>query len=101
LSGLATTSLQWGSGADAAPYFRMFNPLLQGAKFDPEGAYVRRWVPELKRLPAPLVHGPWNAAPLELKSAGGGTRTRLSQAGHRSQDGTRARAGLCKAAQRP
>src|SRR5262249_7131409 len=49
---------QWvaGSGADAAPYFRVFNPVLQGEKFDPEGAYVRRWVPELRRLPAPLIH---------------------------------------------
>ena len=62
---------QWvaGSGADAAPYFRVFNPVLQGEKFDPEGAYVRRWVPELGRLPAPLIHRPWTATPLELKSA--------------------------------
>jgi deoxyribodipyrimidine photo-lyase len=63
---------QWvaGSGADAAPYFRVFNPVLQGEKFDPEGAYVRRWVPELERLPAPLIHRPWSATPLELASAG-------------------------------
>ena len=63
---------QWvaGSGADAAPYFRVFNPVLQGEKFDPEGDYVRRWVPELARLPAPLIHQPWKATPLELKSAG-------------------------------
>jgi deoxyribodipyrimidine photo-lyase len=63
---------QWvaGSGADAAPYFRVFNPVLQGEKFDPEGAYVRRWVPELEQLPAPLIHRPWTATPLELKSAG-------------------------------
>jgi len=63
---------QWvaGSGADAAPYFRVFNPVLQGQKFDPDGAYVRRFVPELARLPAPLIHQPWNAAPLQLKSAG-------------------------------
>lgn len=63
---------QWvaGSGADAAPYFRVFNPVLQGEKFDPEGTYVRRWVPELARLPAPLIHHPWTATPLELKSAG-------------------------------
>ncbi|WP_024519828.1 deoxyribodipyrimidine photo-lyase [Bradyrhizobium sp. Tv2a-2] len=62
---------QWvaGSGADAAPYFRVFNPVLQGEKFDPDGSYVRRWVPELGRLPAPLVHRPWRAAPLELASA--------------------------------
>ena len=57
-------------GADAAPYFRVFNPILQGEKFDPEGAYVRRWVGELASLPAPLIHRPWNATPLELASAG-------------------------------
>jgi deoxyribodipyrimidine photo-lyase len=63
---------QWvaGSGADAAPYFRVFNPILQGEKFDPDGAYVRRWVPELSRLPAGLIHQPWRAAPLELAAAG-------------------------------
>jgi deoxyribodipyrimidine photo-lyase len=63
---------QWvaGSGADAAPYFRVFNPVLQGEKFDPDGAYVRRWVPELARLSQPLIHRPWSAAPLELKRAG-------------------------------
>jgi deoxyribodipyrimidine photo-lyase len=62
---------QWvaGSGADAAPYFRVFNPVLQGEKFDPDGGYVRRWVPELARLPAPLIHRPWSATPLELASA--------------------------------
>jgi deoxyribodipyrimidine photo-lyase len=63
---------QWvaGSGADAAPYFRVFNPILQGEKFDPDGAYVRRWVPELGALPDRLIHQPWSAAPLELASAG-------------------------------
>ena len=63
---------QWvaGSGADAAPYFRVFNPILQGEKFDPDGAYVRRWVPELSGLPDGLIHQPWSAAPLELASAG-------------------------------
>ena len=62
---------QWvaGCGADAAPYFRVFNPVLQGEKFDPDGAYVRRWLPELSQLPAKLVHQPWRATPLELKSA--------------------------------
>jgi len=62
---------QWvaGSGADAAPYFRVFNPILQGEKFDPDGAYIRRWVPELARLPAGLIHQPWSATPLELKAA--------------------------------
>jgi deoxyribodipyrimidine photo-lyase len=63
---------QWvaGSGADAAPYFRVFNPILQGEKFDPDGAYIRRWVPELAPLPASVIHRPWSAAPLELKGAG-------------------------------
>jgi deoxyribodipyrimidine photo-lyase len=62
---------QWvaGCGADAAPYFRVFNPTLQGGKFDPGGTYVRRWVPELARLPAKLIHQPWRATPLELRSA--------------------------------
>jgi deoxyribodipyrimidine photo-lyase len=56
-------SWQWvaGSGADAAPYFRVFNPVLQGEKFDPAGDYVRRWVPELADLPASLIHKPWTA----------------------------------------
>jgi deoxyribodipyrimidine photo-lyase len=63
---------QWvaGCGADAAPYFRVFNPVLQGEKFDADGSYVRRWVPELAGLPAPLIHCPWRATPLELASAG-------------------------------
>lgn len=63
---------QWvaGSGADAAPYYRIFNPILQGEKFDPDGDYVRRWVPELAHLPAKLIHKPWAATPIELASAG-------------------------------
>lgn len=63
---------QWvaGCGTDAAPYFRIFNPVLQGEKFDPEGDYVRRWVPELARVPARYIHRPWEAPPLELASAG-------------------------------
>src|SRR5271166_215272 len=65
-------SWQWvaGSGADAAPYFRIFNPVLQGGKFDPDGAYVRRWVPELARLEAPHVHAPWQAPDTALTRAG-------------------------------
>jgi deoxyribodipyrimidine photo-lyase len=63
---------QWvaGCGADATPYFRVFNPVLQGEKFDPDGAYVRRWVAELAQLPTGLIHQPWSATPLELKGAG-------------------------------
>ncbi|WP_072314552.1 cryptochrome/photolyase family protein [Agrococcus sp. Marseille-P2731] len=55
---------QWtaGTGTDASPYFRVFNPILQGKKFDPDGAYVRRWVPELRHLPGASAHEPWKAA---------------------------------------
>ncbi|QEX21629.1 deoxyribodipyrimidine photo-lyase [Hypericibacter adhaerens] len=65
-------SWQWvaGSGADAAPYFRIFNPVLQGERFDPEGAYVRRWVPELARVPHEFLHKPWTAAPTLLAASG-------------------------------
>ena len=52
---------QWvaGCGADAAPYFRIFNPILQGEKFDKNGEYVKRWVPEIKNLPSKYIHKPW------------------------------------------
>ena len=52
---------QWtaGCGADAAPYFRVFNPVLQGEKFDKEGGYVRRWVPELANIERTFIHKPW------------------------------------------
>jgi len=65
-------SWQWvaGSGADAAPYFRIFNPVLQGEKFDPDGAYVRRWAPELARLPDAYVHKPWACPPHVLRACG-------------------------------
>ena len=64
-------SWQWvaGSGADAAPYFRIFNPVLQSQKFDPQGDYVRRWVPELARLPDAAIHAPWLARPAQLAAA--------------------------------
>jgi deoxyribodipyrimidine photo-lyase len=63
---------QWvaGSGADASPYFRIFNPIEQGRKFDPDGNYVRRWCPELARLPTPYVHAPFDAPPSVLEAAG-------------------------------
>jgi len=56
-----TQGWQWtsGCGVDASPFFRVFNPVSQGKKFDPDGAYVRRWVPELKRVPLKQVHEPW------------------------------------------
>jgi deoxyribodipyrimidine photo-lyase len=56
---------QWtaGTGTDAAPYFRIFNPTLQGKKHDPEGAYARRWVPELNRVPMRYMHEPWKMPP--------------------------------------
>ncbi|MGI9615313.1 MAG: cryptochrome/photolyase family protein [Acidimicrobiales bacterium] len=63
---------QWvaGTGPDAAPYFRVFNPTSQGRKFDPTGDYVRRWVPELASLPARWVHEPSGCAPLDLAAVG-------------------------------
>ncbi len=58
-------SWQWvaGSGADATPYFRIFNPVEQGRKFDPDGTYVRTWCPELARLPNFAIHAPFEASP--------------------------------------
>ena len=71
---LASNTMGWqwsaGSGADAAPYFRIFNPMLQGEKFDPKGVYVRRWVPELKDLPDKHLHTPWEAPAEVLAKAG-------------------------------
>ena len=62
---LANNTLGWqwvaGTGVDAAPYFRIFNPVLQARKFDPDGAYIARWVPELRGLPAKARHAPWEA----------------------------------------
>jgi deoxyribodipyrimidine photo-lyase len=73
---LAGNSLGWqwvaGCGADAAPYFRVFNPVLQGEKFDPLGSYVRRWVPELARVPQKWIHRPWEAPEGVLRESGVG-----------------------------
>jgi deoxyribodipyrimidine photo-lyase len=67
-----TANWQWvaGTGADAAPYFRVFNPVLQGEKFDPKGAYVRRFVPELAKLQTQWIHRPWLAPAAALQKAG-------------------------------
>ncbi len=71
---LAANTLGWqwiaGCGADAAPYFRIFNPVRQGERFDPGGDYVRRWVPELARLPDRYLHQPWAAPAAVLAAAG-------------------------------
>ncbi|HHF7365906.1 TPA: deoxyribodipyrimidine photo-lyase [Legionella bozemanae] len=62
---LANNSASWqwaaGCGADAAPYFRIFNPVLQSQKFDPDGSYIRHWVPELSKLESPSIHAPWES----------------------------------------
>ena len=71
---LAANTLGWqwtaGCGADAAPYFRVFNPVLQGERFDPDGSYVRCWCPELARLPDRYLHQPWTAPAGILAAAG-------------------------------
>ncbi len=71
---LASNTMGWqwvaGSGADAAPYFRVFNPVRQGERFDPEGEYIKRWVPEIANLPKKHIHSPWTASETELEIAG-------------------------------
>ena len=71
---LASNSLGWqwvaGSGADAAPYYRIFNPVLQSERFDGEGIYLRRWLPEIGRLSNKHIHSPWTASEDELTKAG-------------------------------
>ncbi|MEK9928930.1 MAG: FAD-binding domain-containing protein, partial [Halieaceae bacterium] len=57
-------------GADASPYFRIFNPVAQGEKFDKTGEYTRRWVPEIAELPNKYLHKPWEAPALILETAG-------------------------------
>ena len=71
---LANNSCGWqwvaGSGADASPYFRIFNPIVQGQKFDAEGSYIRRWVPEIAALPNRYLNCPWDAPASVLQEAG-------------------------------
>ncbi|MEM8863339.1 MAG: FAD-binding domain-containing protein, partial [Chloroflexota bacterium] len=71
---LASNSASWqwigGCGADAAPYFRIFNPITQGQKFDKEGEYTRHFVPELKNVPKKYLYNPWDAPPIVLRQAG-------------------------------
>lgn len=71
---LAQNSFNWqwvaGCGADAAPYFRIFNPITQSEKYDPEGIYIRRWLPELSQLPNKFIHAPWQAPAEVLQAAG-------------------------------
>jgi deoxyribodipyrimidine photo-lyase len=71
---LASNTLGWqwsaGCGADAAPYFRVFNPVTQGRKFDPDGHYVRRWIPELAALEGQQIHAPWECDAATLHRAG-------------------------------
>jgi len=63
---------QWAAstGCDAQPYFRIFNPVTQSQKFDPQGKFIRRYLPQLARLPDKLIHAPWTARPLDLQAAG-------------------------------
>ena len=63
---------QWvaGTGPDAAPHFRIFNPTAQSRRFDPDGEYLRQWIPELAPLPSSMVHEPDSVSPLELAAAG-------------------------------
>ncbi len=63
---------QWtaGTGTDATPYFRIFNPITQGQKFDPDGAYIRRWIPELGQVEVEFIHEPWKMPPLDQKRSG-------------------------------
>ena len=70
---LASNSAGWqwiaGSGADAAPYFRIFNPVMQGQKFDPDGKYTKKYIPELRDMPNKYLYNPWEAPRDVLEAA--------------------------------
>ncbi len=86
---------QWtaGVGTDAAPYFRVFNPVLQGEKFDPEATTIRRWVPELTRVPNKTIHAPWTDADRGAAARGDGHRQGLPRAHRGPRAGSRAHPG--------
>ena len=71
---LASNSASWqwiaGCGADAAPYFRIFNPITQGRKFDPQATYIKKYLPELSSLPIEYIFSPWEAPKTILEAAG-------------------------------
>jgi deoxyribodipyrimidine photo-lyase len=71
---LASNTLGWqwtaGCGADAAPYFRIFAPVRQGQRFDSRGVYIRKWIPELSKVPDAYIHNPWEAPELVMEAAG-------------------------------
>ena len=69
---LNKSTRQWaaGCGADAAPYFRIFNPVTQSRRFDPQGRFIRRYLPQLARLDDTQIHAPWEPGPIELEAAG-------------------------------
>ena len=86
---------QWvaGTGTDAAPFYRIFNPVTQAEKFDPDGDYIRRWVPELSKLDPPAIFAPWRASPAALESRRRPPRHRLPSPDRRPHDGPRPRPG--------
>jgi deoxyribodipyrimidine photo-lyase len=87
---LANNTLGWqwvaGCGADAAPYFRVFNPVTQAKKFDPDGVYLRRWLPELAEAPLALLHEPWKDADLLKRSGYPAPMVDLGQSRQRALD---------------
>ncbi len=75
-----------GCGADAAHYFRVFNPVTQAKKFDPDGVYLRRWLPELAAAPLPLLHEPWKDEALLKRSGYPAPMIDLGQSRQRALD---------------